>query len=41
LIVMYPQGRSSASKVRAFTAWVGEVFTQHPDFQDATGMDTR
>ncbi|WP_234484153.1 LysR family transcriptional regulator [Noviherbaspirillum pedocola] len=32
--LIYPQGRSSAPRVRAFIAWISEVFHQHPDFQD-------
>jgi LysR family transcriptional regulator for bpeEF and oprC len=32
--LLYPRGRSSAPRVRAFIAWISELFRQHPDFQD-------
>jgi LysR family transcriptional regulator for bpeEF and oprC len=33
--LLYPQGRSSAPRMRVFIAWIGDLFRQHPDFQDA------
>ena len=33
--LLYPHGRSSAPKVRAFITWITEVFSRHPDFRDA------
>jgi len=32
--LLYPQGRSSTPRVRAFIAWISEVFRQNADFQD-------
>jgi LysR family transcriptional regulator for bpeEF and oprC len=33
--LLYPHGRSSAPKVRAFIAWITDLFGQHPDFREA------
>lgn len=35
--LLYPHGRSSAPKVRAFITWLADLFGQHPDFGDAAG----
>ena len=35
--LLYPHGRSSAPKVRAFITWLADLFGQHPDFRDAAG----
>jgi LysR family transcriptional regulator for bpeEF and oprC len=39
--LLYPQGRTSAPRVRAFIAWMSEVFRQHPDFQDPGAISAR
>lgn len=36
--LLYPRGRSLAPRVRAFIAWVNEVFHQHPHFQDSSAV---